>query len=305
MEVVTLDPALSELRRQRLNELLSNHNAYCEPPCHYACPAGIDIPAYIAAIARGDDAEAVRIVKERLPLPRIIGRVCPRPCESACRRTQVDGKAVAICQLKRFAADELHGDGAKTGGDHGPAHGQEDSRGGQWPLRPQRRLLSGPRRPPGDHLRGPGTAGRHGPARHPTLSAPPRGHRRGGRRDPEPGGRTAAEQPTGGRLQHRQPHGRGLRRRLSGHRGPVWLYRQHRRSGRCRGRLLRRGLPARDQRRTVDEAAGADARHGGRFHGHGRGPFRAPSGGRQGDGGLPAHAGGDAGHLRRGRRGGG
>ncbi len=114
MEVVTLDPALSELRRQRLNELLSNHNAYCEPPCHYACPAGIDIPAYIAAIARGDDAEAVRIVKERLPLPRIIGRVCPRPCESACRRTQVDGKAVAICQLKRFAADELHGDGAKT-----------------------------------------------------------------------------------------------------------------------------------------------------------------------------------------------
>ena len=47
----------------------------------------------------------MRIVKQRLPLPRIIGRVCPRPCESACRRTQVDGKPVAICQLKRFAAD--------------------------------------------------------------------------------------------------------------------------------------------------------------------------------------------------------
>jgi formate dehydrogenase major subunit len=125
MEVVTLDPALSELRRQRLNELLSNHNAYCEPPCHYACPAGIDIPSYIAAIARGDDAEAVRIVKERLPLPRIIGRVCPRPCESACRRTQVDGKAVAICQLKRFAADEIHGDGAKTGEITAPPTGKK------------------------------------------------------------------------------------------------------------------------------------------------------------------------------------
>ncbi len=113
LEVVTLNPRITEARRQRLNELLSNHNAYCEPPCHYACPAGIDIPGYLGAIARGEDAEAVRIIKERLPLPRIIGRVCPRPCESACRRTQVDGKPVAICQLKRFAADKA---GAENGG---------------------------------------------------------------------------------------------------------------------------------------------------------------------------------------------
>ncbi len=108
MEVTTLDPKLTELRRLRLNEILSNHNAYCEPPCHYACPAGIDIPQYLDAIARGDDIEAVRIIKERLPLPRIIGRVCPRPCERACRRAQVDGEAVAICQLKRFSADRVH-----------------------------------------------------------------------------------------------------------------------------------------------------------------------------------------------------
>ncbi len=105
MEVLTFTPELSEARRQRLNELLSNHNAYCEPPCHYACPAGLDIPAYVGAIARGDDAEAVRIIKQRLPLPRIIGRVCPRPCESVCRRAQVDQEPVAICHLKRFAAD--------------------------------------------------------------------------------------------------------------------------------------------------------------------------------------------------------
>ena len=60
MEVTTLSPALEEARRSRLTEFLSNHNAYCEPPCHYACPAGIDIPAYLGAIARGDDAEAIQ-----------------------------------------------------------------------------------------------------------------------------------------------------------------------------------------------------------------------------------------------------
>jgi ferredoxin len=106
LEVMTLSPRVANARRSRLNELLSNHNAYCEPPCHYACPAGIDIPGYLAAIARGDDAEAVSIIRRRLPLPRIIGRVCPRPCESACRRTQIDGEPLAICHLKRFAADK-------------------------------------------------------------------------------------------------------------------------------------------------------------------------------------------------------
>ncbi len=112
MEVVTLSPEIAEVRRQRLNDFLADHNAYCEPPCHHACPAGIDIPAYVAAIARGDDPEAVRIIKERLPLPRIIGRVCPRPCEDACRRSQVDGQPVAICQLKRYAGDRAGAGGA-------------------------------------------------------------------------------------------------------------------------------------------------------------------------------------------------
>lgn len=107
MEVTTLNPEIAEARRQRLNELLSNHNAYCEPPCHNACPARIDIPGYVGAIARGDDTEAIRIIKRRLPLPRIIGRVCPHPCETACRRPQVDEEPVAICQLKRFAGDQV------------------------------------------------------------------------------------------------------------------------------------------------------------------------------------------------------
>lgn len=113
MEVISESPEIAEARRKKLNEYLTRHNAYCEPPCHSACPARIDIPAYLAAIARGDDAEAIRIIKLRLPLPRIIGRVCPRPCESACRRTQVDGKPVAICQLKRFAGDKSLADGTR------------------------------------------------------------------------------------------------------------------------------------------------------------------------------------------------
>jgi len=114
MEVVTDSPDIAEARRLRLNEFLSNHNAYCEPPCHYACPAGLDIPGYLGAIARGDDLEAIRLVKQRLPLPRIIGRVCPRPCESACRRTQVDEEPLAICQLKRFAADKIQAKGVSV-----------------------------------------------------------------------------------------------------------------------------------------------------------------------------------------------
>ena len=163
LEIVTLNPRITEARRLRLNELLSNHNAYCEPPCHYACPAGIDIPGYLAAIARGDDAEAVRIVKERLPLPRIIGRVCPRPCESACRRTQVDGQAGGHLPVEALRGGQgRRRETASTATrDRGSAHGQEGSRDRQRTLRPHGRLLSGPRRPRGDHLRGRRDSGRH------------------------------------------------------------------------------------------------------------------------------------------------
>lgn len=121
MVVTTENSEIAEARKRVLHELLSNHNAYCEPPCHYACPAGIDIPSYLRAIAEGDDAQAVRIIRERLPLPRIVGRVCPRPCESACRRVQVDGEPVAICQLKRFAGDSAAG---RTGHVLGPPTGK-------------------------------------------------------------------------------------------------------------------------------------------------------------------------------------
>jgi len=78
--------------------------ADCVAPCQATCPAQIDIPAYIDAIAHGRHEDALRIIKESNPLPLVCGRVCPHVCESVCRRTDVD-EPVNINHLKRFAAD--------------------------------------------------------------------------------------------------------------------------------------------------------------------------------------------------------
>ena len=80
----------------------------CLAPCQATCPAQIDIPAYIRAVAEGRYEDAVHVIKEHNPLPLVCGRVCPHPCESACRRG-IDEEPVNINHLKRFAADyELH-----------------------------------------------------------------------------------------------------------------------------------------------------------------------------------------------------
>ncbi len=76
----------------------------CVAPCQGTCPAQIDIPAYIAAIGRGDHLGALRIIKEYNPLPLTCGRVCPHECEAACRRGEVD-EEININHLKRWAAD--------------------------------------------------------------------------------------------------------------------------------------------------------------------------------------------------------
>ena len=75
-----------------------------KPPCREACPLGVNAPAYIALIAAGRYAEALEVVRRDNPLPGVCGRVCHHPCESACRRAEVD-EAVSICDLKRFIAD--------------------------------------------------------------------------------------------------------------------------------------------------------------------------------------------------------
>ncbi len=73
-------------------------------PCRTACPAHIDVPGYLRLIARGLIDEAGSLIRQKAPLASILGRVCMHPCEQACRRADLDGP-VAICALKRFAAD--------------------------------------------------------------------------------------------------------------------------------------------------------------------------------------------------------
>jgi formate dehydrogenase (NADP+) beta subunit len=73
--------------------------------CQWACPAHTNVPEYIRLIAQGKFTDAYLLNRESNVFPGILGRTCDRPCEPACRRTRVDGKPVAICRLKRVAAD--------------------------------------------------------------------------------------------------------------------------------------------------------------------------------------------------------
>jgi len=73
--------------------------------CQWACPAHTDVPEYIRLIAQGKFSDAYMVNRKSNVFPGILGRVCDRPCEPACRRTRVEDKPVAICRLKRVAAD--------------------------------------------------------------------------------------------------------------------------------------------------------------------------------------------------------
>jgi len=73
--------------------------------CQWACPAHTDVPEYIRLIAQGRFTDAYMVNRHSNVFPGILGRVCDRPCEPACRRARVESKPVAICRLKRVAAD--------------------------------------------------------------------------------------------------------------------------------------------------------------------------------------------------------
>lgn len=85
---------------------LGNEPAHCQA----ACPLHIDNRRMMTLIGEGRFDEALAVVEDKLPFPRILGRICSRPCEAACKREKLD-EAVAICDLKRFVADRR---GAKT-----------------------------------------------------------------------------------------------------------------------------------------------------------------------------------------------
>jgi len=75
-----------------------------DSPCRVACPAGVNVKAYVGLIGAGDFDRALEVVRARNPLPGICGRICTHPCESECRRQEVD-TPVAVRPLKRFIAD--------------------------------------------------------------------------------------------------------------------------------------------------------------------------------------------------------
>ncbi len=93
-----------ETRKTALKLLASDHRGDCRPPCVLNCPAHTDVQGYVGLIANGEYTEAVKLIKENLPLPASIGRVCPHPCEDACRRSLVE-EPVSIAALKSFVAD--------------------------------------------------------------------------------------------------------------------------------------------------------------------------------------------------------
>jgi len=76
-----------------------------EPPCVKSCPAGIDVPGYLRYIAQGRPDAACKLIIEKAPFPGILGRVCTRPCETACKRGEVN-EPISICAAKRYAADK-------------------------------------------------------------------------------------------------------------------------------------------------------------------------------------------------------
>lgn len=106
MVINTESERVVRTRKTSIELLMSDHDGDCRGPCVLKCPASVNAQGYIQAIARGDDKEAVRILKERLPIPASIGRVCPHPCEGGCRRQMVE-ESISISYLKYFAADNV------------------------------------------------------------------------------------------------------------------------------------------------------------------------------------------------------
>ncbi|MBP9989015.1 MAG: FAD-dependent oxidoreductase [Ruminococcus sp.] len=104
MVIHTDSPRVKQSRKIALELLMSDHTGDCKGPCSLNCLAGTDCQGYVKLIAQGKFKEAVALVKDRVPLPASIGRVCPHPCEKACRRQMVE-EPISIAFLKSFAAD--------------------------------------------------------------------------------------------------------------------------------------------------------------------------------------------------------
>jgi NADH-quinone oxidoreductase subunit F len=107
------NPVLSTIKNFREEYEEHIRNKHCRAgvcgdlfisPCENACPANVNVPGYIALITAGRLREAYNLVRQENPFPAVCGRVCTHPCESKCRRSQLD-EPIAIADLKRYVAD--------------------------------------------------------------------------------------------------------------------------------------------------------------------------------------------------------
>jgi len=104
MDIITGDEDVFTARKAALELLLSDHTGDCQAPCQLACPAHMDIPLMNRLLAEGNVEKALQVVMKDIPIPSVLGRICHKPCEGACRRKTVD-EPVSICLLKRYAGD--------------------------------------------------------------------------------------------------------------------------------------------------------------------------------------------------------
>ena len=104
MEIESDTHEVHAARKTALELLLSDHVGDCLAPCYFSCAAHMDIPLMLRQISADKLPEAIVTVKNDIALPAVLGRICTKPCEKACRRKSADA-AVTICSLKRYVAD--------------------------------------------------------------------------------------------------------------------------------------------------------------------------------------------------------
>ena len=124
MVVRTAGERALKARKLALDLIMGDHDGDCIGPCKLNCPAHTDCQKYVKEIAEGRFADAVSTIMEVFPLPAAIGRVCPHPCETACRRKHVE-ESISIAHLKYFAADKVRKDGTAHPISVAPATGKK------------------------------------------------------------------------------------------------------------------------------------------------------------------------------------